>query len=927
MNRPSIFISYSHRDEGWKERLVKHLGVLSREAMSEVWDGRLIAAGDDWEAEIARAIDAASLSVLLISPDFLTSDFINNYEVPRLLRRRAEHGVRIVPVVVRPCAWRAAAWLRALQVRPYGGHALSLLDEGAADAALADIVLEIQSLLEFAAPPGGREHVRLGPDDISLSRMPVTGPHMFGRAQEMEALDRAWGERRHNVVTLVAWGGVGKSALINHWLLRLSLDNYAGAERVYAWSFYSQGTSERAASADEFIDWLLGKYSDPAPSSGSSWAKGQRLARLIQNTRTLLVLDGLEPLQFPPGVQEGRLKDAGLQALIGELATHNPGLCVITTRMPVANLGQFEGRAVLRFDLEHLSTESGAQLLASLGVKGQADELEQAAAEFGGHSLALTLLGSYLADAYGGDVRRRDVVGWLETEERHGRHARRVMASYEKWLGEGPELDVLRLLGLFDRPAAPSAVAALLAAPHVAGLTDHLLGLSEPDWQRTLQKLRRARLLAPPNPGDEPGTLDTHPLVREHFGQQLEQGLPAAWREGNARLYEHLKRTAKEFPETLEEMAPLFAAVTHGCRAGRHRDALDEVYKRRIQWGDKHYTSHTLGALGAELAALSNFFAEPWRRVVDGLDAESRAFLFNEAGFDLRTQGRLAEAAQAIGAGIELRVAEGDWVNAAVNAGNLSEIHLALGELVSAEDYARRSVDFADRSGDAFRRLDMRAGLADVLHHAGRLEEAAALFREAEELQKADQPQYPLLYSNSGFRYCDLLLTLGEYEEVERRAALTLEWLKPRNFVFAISMDHLSLGRAHLLRASREGGANFGRALDHLNQAVEGLQAAGRQDCLPLGLLARAELNRIAGDYDWARADLEEAMTIAERADLRLSQVDCHLAFAHLRSSAGEEAQARESLRLALEGVDKFGYQRRRAECRELAQRLGTPAG
>jgi len=77
----------------------------------------------------------------------------------------------------------------------------------------------------------------------------------------------------------------------------------------------------------------------------------------------LLVLDGLEPLQHPPGPQEGRLREPFLQALLRELAAFNQGLCVITTRVPVTDVADYEGASVQRCDLEHLSSEAGAQLL------------------------------------------------------------------------------------------------------------------------------------------------------------------------------------------------------------------------------------------------------------------------------------------------------------------------------------------------------------------------------------------------------------------------------------------------------------------------------------------------------------------------------------------------------------------------------------
>jgi hypothetical protein len=121
-----------------------------------------------------------------------------------------------------------------------------------------------------------------------------------------------------------------------------------------------------------------------------------------------LVLDGLETLQNPPGPQEGRLREPSMQALLRELAALNTGLCVITTRMPVADIADHEGASALRCDLEHLSSNAGAKLLRALGVNGDEEKLRSASDEFSSHCLALTLLGSYLTDAYGGDTRCRN---------------------------------------------------------------------------------------------------------------------------------------------------------------------------------------------------------------------------------------------------------------------------------------------------------------------------------------------------------------------------------------------------------------------------------------------------------------------------------------------------------------------------------------
>jgi serine/threonine protein kinase len=212
---------------------------------------------------------------------------------------------------------------------------------------------------------------RLAPKKISLARLPITGSNVFGREEDICFLDDAWGNQQVNVVTLVAWGGVGKSTLVNHWLRRMAAKHYRSAQLVFGWSFYRQGSSGDTSSANEFLDAALTWFGDPDPRLGIAWEKGERLAKLVGHRRTLLVLDGLEPLQTPPGAQEGRLRDPSLQALLRELAAFNKGLCVITTRMPVADLSDHEGSSALRRELEHLSSDAGAQLLGSVGRKGR----------------------------------------------------------------------------------------------------------------------------------------------------------------------------------------------------------------------------------------------------------------------------------------------------------------------------------------------------------------------------------------------------------------------------------------------------------------------------------------------------------------------------------------------------------------------------
>jgi tetratricopeptide (TPR) repeat protein len=796
------------------------------------------------------------------------------------------------------------------------------------------------------------ERSKVHPTRLALGRLPIAGPLLIGREAELARLDAAWVDPGIHVLTFIAFGGTGKSALVSHWLDRMSNAGWRGARRVLDWSFYSQGSEERVTSADRFLDHALSWFGDPDPKAGAPRDRGLRLAELVRQEKTLLILDGVEPLQHPPSHPlAGRLKDPGLAALLKGLAGANPGLCVVTTRERIADLDGFT-RTAPQEDLEALSPETGAELLKRLGVKGRDSELVDASRKFGNHALTLSLLGGYLSRACGGDVRRRKDVDLANAAERKGGHALRVIGTYALWLGEGPELGALRLLGLFDRPAQPKALAALRAKPAIPGLTEPLMDLGEDDWQLALSNLREHGLLLPVDPR-QPGTLDAHPLVRVFFQEDLETHRPEAWKAGNLRLYEHLQ-DAPDLPDTLEEMEPLYTAVVHGCRAGRQQEAYQEVYLRRIQRGDESFSTRKLGAIGSELSALSGFFDRPWDQPSASLTSAVQAFLLSEVGARLRALGRLAEAAQPMAAALAEGIVQEDWKSAAARANNLSELTLSLGEVDRAVSFGKQSVALADRSSDALLRMVSRAKVADALHQSGRWEESAEFFREAETLQAEQWPKYFRLFSLRGYQYCGLVLSLGEPEsgsvlddlaaspeaarrlreackEVRERAGQTLEWVTAiAKDILSPTLDHLSLGRVHLGLALtsfcpsslRKAEADFAKAVEHLDHALKGLRRAGYEEFLARGLLARASLRRFLGDLAVAEADLSEALEIAERGSMRLHECDAHLEWARLCRQRGDPHGLKNHVARARKLVEETGYGRRRREVEWLESQL-----
>ncbi len=885
--KPLIFISYSKFDDEAKAFVARQLGVLRHIGNVEIWDDSAIGVGDDWFDKIDANLKCCSVAVLLISADFLGSEFCMKDEVPVLLKRREREGMMIAPILLRHCAWDIVPWLKAIQMQPRRDVPLLTLDQHGQERELTEVVRNVSKHIEEQKTkavevetdtPDTLAEVEVEADmpfpafhkdRIDLTRLPTSGFDVVGRDKDIQFLNEAFDGTKLNVVSLRAWGGVGKSTLVNKWCEYLAADNFRGARRVFAWSFYSQGTNQRVTSADTFVDAALRFFKDKDPEAGSAWAKGERLAELVGREKALLILDGMEPLQD----EHQAIKDPALSRLVECLAAENAGLCVITTREPVKELLDF-AETTEEVDLEYLSVEAGRALLRIKGLKAGDDLLERVSEAFGNHALALNLLASFLGLARCPVEDALAIPDLPEVTFEAGKHPRRVMAAFAKRFGEGPELGLLQVMGLFDRPAAGGCIAALREPPAIPGLTDHLISengemlatwwrrasgggeapSSDAIWDKLLAHLRDLGLLAEAS-HHAPGELDAHPLAREHFGARLRAEREDAWKAGHERLYEHLKTVPeKDQPDTLAEMAPLFQAVHHGCQAGRRQEALDEVYHDRIVRKNEFYLVKKLGAFGTDLGLVASFFDPPFEHPAADLTEPDRAWLLNQAAFYLRALGRLGEAVAPMRAGLEMRVGQENWTSAAIIASNLSELQLTLGEVAAAVASGEAAIEHADRSGDAFMRLYNRTTLADARHQAGDVAAAQALFEEAEGIQAERQPGYPRLYSLQGYRNCDLLLTLGQAEAVRERARQFFEWRVPSDSLLDIALDHLSLGRAALALGDRD------EARRRLDQAVNGLRESGTMDHIPRGLLARAALFREVEEYALSRRDLDEVM-------------------------------------------------------------------
>lgn len=745
---------------------------------------------------------------------------------------------------------------------------------------------------------------------------------LIGREVETILLNDAWAKARNlepkrpHILGLVALGGEGKTSLVAKWADDLADQHWRGCAAVFAWSFYHQGTNERTNDSSElFLAKALKFFGDAetAVSAQDASDKGKRLGQLVGERRVLLILDGVEPLQYPPtSPRRGELKDKGLAALLKSLATTNThGLCVVTTRYAIADLRAYWQTTAPMHDLRRLSTAAGVKLLRKIGVKtGSQAEFEKLVEDVDGHALTLQIIGGFLVRAFRGDIRCRDRVRFEKADASQGGHAFQVMEAYVDWLehdGEEArrEVALLKLLGLFDRPATADCVNALRQAPAIPGLTGPLVGVEEDDWELSLTSLRDAKLLTVNRLGNsgELVTLDAHPLLREYFAQRLSRHQPKAWRAAHERLYNHLCETTPDEPlPTLEELQLLYQAVAHGCQAKRFNAAW-KTFEDRIQKGTKFYSPRTHGTYGLCLETLRYFFTAPFDTITPLLKRPARAFVGSLCSVCLRALGRLDEALKTAKLGLSVAEEVKETKLAAFLSRDLGQSYFHRGDVDQAKQFSLKSIQLSQvLSDDPIEQYHCLSRHAEIMHAMANIAEAEAAYRKAEKAYLKAKPNARFLKGYPAFLYCDFLLDQGQFNDVKTRLAQSLqEPGLPRAVVEGLE----ELLRARLSE-ERQSNAHFLQDdLRHADRSMAKLRMASEEIQLMRGLLVRSRLRVLSNNCtgsESAKSDLDEAWEIAERGPMPLFLADIHLHRARLfhamnpypwKSPQGDLAEAR----------------------------------
>lgn len=753
------------------------------------------------------------------------------------------------------------------------------------------------------------------PERISTSLLPTTSPHVFGREAELAVLDSLWRGNITNVVQVIAFGGVGKSCLVNHWLSRLSTDHFLGAVRVYAWSFYWQGASTDVKSTgDFFMEHALEWFGDEAPSQGAPWSKATRLANLIRSERTLLILDGLEPLQYIPGPRSGFIENPALALLVRELAAEMDGLCLITSRLEVSDLESYDNERVATLKLNDLTVKASIDLLANMGVKGSPADFQRAVAKFTSRPLSLTLLGGYLKIVHRGEVASFDQISSLFDEQQGSAHARKIMLAYLTWYENRPEMALLNLVGLMDRATTLSEIQTIARLQSIEGLTSELADLTHDQWCYLLNNLGESNLLSVKS-ADLDLTIDCHPIVRDFLSTNFQEKQPRLWIDGHFLIFNYLRNLPVRDELSMTELAPLFRAVIHGAQSQNYNAAF-EVYFERIK--QRQFSMFTSGSHYADQSCIRSFFEKEWSQPVQELNEEAQHYLLSCTTTNLIYLGEIREAIHPARLSIDWFIGRNRWIEAVSVAAPLASMLIAIGKLNDAYDLLLEMNESVIKSENVIISATAASFKAFILFLAGKTEEARKLFEESEKPLHKFKPDSPVLFPTISSYYCKFLLDTGNDQAALDRLLKTFAWREGKTWQVAI--DTTSLFASDLLVL----GLTFLKRRDlinsriYLDQQVELFRSADEVLYLPTGLHSRARYFIDTGDYDSATRDLNEALEISSRTGAVFGEWETYLNFSCLYKAQDNIAMCARYLEQARSLPDMELYHFRDAEIAEL---------
>lgn len=318
-----VFYSYAHEDEALRDKLKKQLASLKRQGLISEWYDRDISPGNEWNEEIETHLNSASVILLLISPDFIDSEYCNDIEVKRAMERHEEGTARVIPVILRATNWKGLPFSK-LQALPTDGRAVTSWPNQ--DEAFLDIATGIETAITQLRSNSEPDSNTASSSHLSpLAYIePESAVGFVARKDRdgndiVERLRIELAPHSNRVVALWGAGGVGKTALAAK-AVRSLIDDY---RRRIAW-ITADGRDEFAL--PNLLDEISNQLGRSELRTLSIETKKQAVHELATEAPSLIVLDNFETVN--PKEQSNCLD---------WLTRISPSSVLITTRAKIEN--------------------------------------------------------------------------------------------------------------------------------------------------------------------------------------------------------------------------------------------------------------------------------------------------------------------------------------------------------------------------------------------------------------------------------------------------------------------------------------------------------------------------------------------------------------------------------------------------------------
>ncbi len=532
-----IFYSYAHEDERLRKALDKQLTLLKRDGLINEWHDHKITGGKEWENEILTHLNSAQIILLLISPDFIASDYCYSIEMQRAMERHERGEARVIPVILRPSDWKSAIFGK-LKALPADGKAITRWQDR--DEAFLNVAKGIRravkelttpttsstkavsSLTSSNTPPQETPKISAPYWNVPYKR----NPFFTGREEVLDQLYETFKEEKRKTAklpqALSGLGGVGKTQTAVEYAYRYRYEYeavlWARAESAdtLASDFLSIAeilnlTEENVKDQRQIIDAL------------KDW--------LNQNTHWLLILDNVEDLEM----------------ISNFLPTENKGHILLTTqiqamsgwaqRVPIGTMEQQEGALLLLRRANIIAPNALLDEVSDVDIT-QAEEISQS---LGGLPLGLDQAGAYIEET------SLDLPGYLELFQsqqrellqRRGKqaagHPEPVITTWSLSFAKVKQAntgaaDLLRLCAYFYPDAIPEGIIRKELSDLSAGL--RTIASDPIKLNEAIEELLKFSLV---RRDPSARTLTVHRLVQTALKEEMEEDTQRQWAERSVR--------------------------------------------------------------------------------------------------------------------------------------------------------------------------------------------------------------------------------------------------------------------------------------------------------------------------------------------------------------------------------------------------------